>query len=120
MQLRVERAITHPVGRRQRFAQDRNGAVDIPRTRFGFGKSNLNEPVEDPDVVLAQKLDAAVHVLKTVARPAALSTHQALEKDLERSHEGQIMLMCEPGEFNCVQGGARCRCASVRTSQLAL
>ena len=45
MQFCVERAMTDPVGGRQRFIEDRKGAADISCTGFGFSESNLDEPV---------------------------------------------------------------------------
>ena len=53
MQFALECAMANPLGRRQHFVEDRDRAVDIAGPRFGFGKSNLDEPVEDQDVLLA-------------------------------------------------------------------
>ena len=41
MQFRFERAIAGAVARRQRFVEDRNGAVGIARPGFGLGQRNL-------------------------------------------------------------------------------
>ena len=69
MQFGFERAMAGPLGRRQRFVEDRDGAIDVAGAGFGFGKRNLDEPVEEQDVLLAQKFDAATHVLEPVAEP---------------------------------------------------
>jgi hypothetical protein len=47
VQFRFERAMAGPFGRRQRFVEDREGAVDISCTVFGLGQSNLQQPVEE-------------------------------------------------------------------------
>ena len=41
MQFRFERAMAGPLGRRQRFVEDGEGAVDVACAGFGFGKRNL-------------------------------------------------------------------------------
>ena len=41
MQFRFERAMASAVGRRQRFVEDRNGAVGIARPGFGLGQRDL-------------------------------------------------------------------------------
>ena len=107
MQFGFEGTMTGPVARRQRFVEDSNCAVDVAGTGFGLGKGNLEEPVEDEDVLLASKFDAATHVLKPNAGRAALRAPQALEKDPERSPEGQIMIAREFGKFDTVHCGAR-------------
>ena len=102
--------------RRQRFVEDREGAVGIARPGFGLGQRDLQEPVENQNVLFAQKLDAAAHVLEPVAERAACSRRPALEKHAERSPQGQIMLARETGEFERVRRGARDgRRASIRT-----
>ncbi len=114
MQLRFERAMSDPLARRQRFVEDGEGAVDIAGTGFGFGESNLNEPVEDQYVLLAQKFDAATHGVEPAAGCAALGARQALEKDPERSPNRQIVLTREAGGF----GGIRCGAREVAPHQL--
>jgi hypothetical protein len=47
MQLRFERAMTGPLGRRQRFVEDRDGAVDTAGAHFGVSERNPDKPVED-------------------------------------------------------------------------
>ena len=41
VQLRFERAVAETVGRRQRFIEDRNGAIAIACPGFGLGLRNL-------------------------------------------------------------------------------
>ena len=41
MQLRFERAVAGAVGRRQRFVEDRDGAIRIARPGFSLGQRNL-------------------------------------------------------------------------------
>ena len=60
-QLRFERAIADPVDRRERFVQDRNGAIGVARLGFSLGQCDLDDPVEDQSVLLAQALGAAAH-----------------------------------------------------------
>ena len=67
MQLGVERAMADPFARRQRFVEDGERAVDVARAGFGLGKRNLDEPVVDQNVLLAQKFGAAAHVLEPAA-----------------------------------------------------
>jgi hypothetical protein len=47
MQFRVECAMADPFRCRQRFVEDGEGARDVTRAGFGFGKGNLDEPAED-------------------------------------------------------------------------
>jgi hypothetical protein len=46
VEFRFERAVAEPIGRRQRFIEDRNGANAIARPGFGVGQRDLVEPVE--------------------------------------------------------------------------
>ena len=116
MQFRFERAIADAIGRRQRFVEDRDGAVGIARPRFGLGQRDLQEPVEKQEVLLAQALDAAAHVAEPLAKRAAFSRRPTLEKRPERSPQRQIMLTREAGEFRTRSPRrAHGRRASIRT-----
>ena len=107
MQFRFERAVAEAIGRRQRFVEDRNGAIAIARPRFGLGQRDLEEPVEIQEVLLAQALDAAAHVAEPLAKRAAFSRRQAFEKRPVRSPQRQIMLTRETGGLRTVLRGAR-------------
>jgi hypothetical protein len=107
MQFGFERAMADPFARRQRFVETRDGALEIACAGFGFGKGNLGESVEEQEVLLAQKFDPATHGLVPTAGCATLSSGQTLEKDPERSPEGQIMLARELGKFDAVHCGTR-------------
>ena len=93
--------------RRQRFVEDRNSAVGIARPGFGLGQRDLQQPVEHQDVLFAQKLDAAAHVLEPAADRAARSRRPTLEKHAERAPHDQVVLTREAGEFEGVRRGAR-------------
>ena len=58
IKLRVERAMTEAVGRRQRFVEDREGAVEIAGLSFGFGQGDLDGPVEAQGVLLRAEVSA--------------------------------------------------------------
>src|SRR5277367_4120306 len=107
MELRFERAILGSLACRHRFVNDGDRAVNIAGAGFGFGKRNLEEPVEEQDVLLAQKLDPAAHVLEAAAGWAALRAGQTLEKDPIRPPRRQIVLPRESDEFIGVQRYAR-------------
>ena len=106
MQLRFERAIADAVGRRQRLVEDRDGAAWIARAGLSLSQRDLQEPVENQDVLFAKLLDAAAHVQEVGADRAALSGRPALEKYAEGAKQGQVMLACEPGEFESIRRGA--------------
>ncbi len=99
--------MTGAFGRRQRFVENGEGAIGSARPRLGLGQGDLQEPVEHRNVLIAQELGAAAHLLESAARRAALSPRQALEKDPVHPPEGQIMLTREPGEFDSVRRGPR-------------
>ena len=107
MQFRFERAVAEPIGRRQRFIEDRNGANAIARPGFGVGQRDLVEPVEIQEALLAQALDAAAHVAEPLAKRAAFSRRQAFEKRPVRSPQRQIMLTRETGGLRTILSGAR-------------
>jgi hypothetical protein len=108
MQFGLESAMACAVGGYQRFVEDGECAVDIAGAGFRLGKSNLDEPVEDQDVLLTQQFDATTHRLEPgVERVASVNFRQALVKNPPHSKERQIMLMREPGEFDGVWRGAR-------------
>ena len=67
VQLRFERTMSGPLAGGQRFIEDGDGTVDVAGTGFGLGKGNLDEPVEEQDVLLAKKFDAATHGLEPAA-----------------------------------------------------
>ena len=54
MQFGVECAMASPFGCRQRFVEDRDGAVDVACTGFGFGERNLQQSIQQQDVLFAQ------------------------------------------------------------------
>ncbi len=107
VELRFERAVAEAIGRRQRFIEDRNGAIAIARPRFGVGQRDLVEPVEIQEALLAQALDAAAHVAEPLAKRAKFSRRQAFEKRPVRSPQRQIMLTRETGGLRTVLRGAR-------------
>ena len=84
------------VGGRQRFVEERKGAVEIARAGLGFGKRDLEEPVEIQEVLLPQDL-APRRMSRAPRQRAAFSRRQAFEKDPERSPQRQIMLARETG-----------------------
>jgi hypothetical protein len=84
--------MTNALGRRQRFVEDREGAVDIARAGFGLGESDLSESVEDQNVLFAQKFDAAAHVVEPAVKRAGFSSRSALKEDPGRSPQRQAML----------------------------
>ena len=107
VQFGVERAVTDPFGHRESFVQSGDRARRVARPRFSLGKRCLPQSVEDADVLLAQKFDAATHVIEPSFRRAAFGHRRAAEKDPGRSPKGQIVLTRESGEFIGVQCGAR-------------
>ena len=81
--------------------------LGIARPVFSLGQRDLQEPVEKQDVLLAQQLDAAAHVLEPAADSAGCSGRPTLEKHAERAKHGQVMLTREPGYLKGVRRGAR-------------
>ena len=84
------------------------GAVDVAGAGFGFGKRNLEEPVED------QRRSARAEVRRRDAWPRARRRPCRFEQLAKPSrktpnarHNGQIVLTRESGEFDGVQRGAR-------------
>ena len=80
MQFCFECAIAGAVHGRQRFVEDGDGAAGIARPGFSLGQRNLNQPVEQQNVLFAQQLDAATHVLEPAAGRVARCGRPALEK----------------------------------------
>ena len=81
----------------------------------------FNSPSKMQDVLFAQELDAAAHVLEPAAERAARSRRQTLEKHAERSKQGQVVLTREAGEFGTlVRAPAHGRRASIRTRPRAM
>jgi hypothetical protein len=106
MKLRFERAMAGPFGRRQRFVEDRDGAVGIARSGFRFSQRNLQQSVERQNILLAPQFDAAAHLLEPAAGPSAPGRREALKKNRSRSPRRQIMLARESGEFEDARRGA--------------
>ena len=50
-----------PLAGGKRFIKDREGAFDIASAGFDLGKRRLDESVEEREVLLAKKFDAAAH-----------------------------------------------------------
>ena len=88
MQFRFERAIAGAVARRQRFVEDRNGAVGIARPGLRLGQRDLEQSVEQQDVLFAQEIDAVTHVLEPGTWRAVRSGRPTLEKHGKRSKHG--------------------------------
>ena len=107
VEFRLERPISDTLACRQRFIEDGDRTVEVAGSRFGLGKNNFGEPVEEQDLLFAQKFDAATHALEPVARCAAIGRRHAFEKNPPRLPHRQIVLTREPGEFNGVSRGAR-------------
>ena len=84
MKFGVERAMPGPLGRRQRFVDGRDGALWIAGPRLCLGQPDFQQPVENQNVLVAQKVVAAPNLLEP-AWPAAFGPHQALEKNSPRS-----------------------------------
>ena len=99
MQFRFERAIAEAIHGRQRFVEDRDGAVGIASPRFGFGQRNLQKPVEPQNVLFAQLIDAAAHVLKPIGGPAAVRSRPTLQKHAKGAPQVQIVLVREADQF---------------------
>jgi hypothetical protein len=88
MQFCFERAVAGAVARRQRFIEDCNGAVWIARPGLRLGQRNLEQSVELEDVLFAQEIDAATHVLEPATWRAVRSGRPTLEKRGKRSKHG--------------------------------
>ena len=99
VQFRFESAVSGTLARRQRFVDYGHRAVDVAGAGFGFGQRNFQHAVEEQDVLLAQQIDTATHVLESAPRRIAFSPRQALEKHSEGSPQRQIMLARKSGEF---------------------
>ena len=67
MQLRFERAVTGAVACRQRFVEDRNGAAGSPARASASASAIFISPSNHQNVLFAQKLCAAAHVLEPAA-----------------------------------------------------
>jgi hypothetical protein len=80
MQFCFERAKSRAVDSRQRFVDDRESAIGIARPRFDLSQRNLDEPVENQDILFAQQVRAAAHVLDSVGVRAARSGRPTLQK----------------------------------------
>ena len=102
VQLGFEGAMTSPFGRRQRVVEDGDSAVDIVGASFRFGEGNLDQPIEHHNILIAQELGAATHVLEPVYRLAGLSPRRALEEHPERPPHRQIMLTRDSRKFDGV------------------
>ena len=87
--------------------EGRNGANAIAHPRLGLGQRDLQEPVEIQKALLASALGDAAHVAEPLAKRAALSRRQALEKSPERSRQRQIMLTRETGSLRTGLSRAR-------------
>ena len=107
MQFGIEGAMANPFGRRQRFVEDSEGAIDVAGAGFGLCQRNLHECVDDWRALLAQKFDAATHVRQAAAHFPAFSLRRALEKHPPRPPQREIMLTRELGEFSGVRREAR-------------
>ena len=107
MQLSFKCAKARAVARRQRFVEDGDGAVGIARPGFRLGQRDLQQPVEHQNVLFAQELCAAAHVLESAGGRAACARRPTLQKHPERAPHFQVVLPCEAGEFECVLRGAR-------------
>ena len=105
MQFCFEPAIAGAVARRQRFVEDGDGMVGIARLRLGLSQRNLEKAVEHQNVLFAQEIDAATHVLEPAAWRAVRSGRPTLEKRGKRSKHSQVMLTREPGEFESALRG---------------
>ena len=106
------------VGRRQRFVEDREGAVEIAGSRFGLGKRNLEQPIEEQrrsaraEAPTPRRMSSspppAAPLIEPLAQPSRNTPHA--------SPQWQIMLAREPGESRRRSARrARGRRASVRT-----
>ena len=78
VQFGVERAMTDPFGRRERFVENCEGAVEVACMGFGFSQSNLDEPVEGQNVLFAQEVYAATHLFEPAAWRNALNLEVAV------------------------------------------
>ena len=63
MQFGFECAIAQTIRCRQRLVKNRDRPVDVPCLGFGFSKSNLDGRIEHEDILLAQEIDTATHIL---------------------------------------------------------
>ena len=57
-------AEAHAFGRRQPFVEDRKSAVEIARRSFSLSQRNLQQPIEQQNILFAQQVDPAAHVLE--------------------------------------------------------
>ena len=93
MQFRFERAIAGALARRQRFVENGERAVRIARARFGLGQRDLNEPVEQQDVLLAQLSTPRRMAVESLGRARRLQRSPSrLEKRAERAEHGEFVL----------------------------
>ena len=96
MQFRVECPMTGAVRCRQRFVEDRKGAVGIACPLFRLSQRDLQEPVKQQNVLFVQQRDAVAHRLEPAVDRAARSVRPPCEKHAERAKHGQIALTGEP------------------------
>ena len=100
--------MANPFGCRQRLVEDGEGAVGIAGAGFGFGERNLDEPVNDQNLLIAQQSRAATHVFEPVLGCARFRFSPIPPKKRgERPVQGEIMLARQPNEFGGVRRGAR-------------
>ena len=85
----------------------RDGAVEISSPGFALGDRDLQEPVEEQDVLLAEAFDAAAHALESLGSRAGVGGRPAFEKYAEWAEHRQIVLADDPTELGDAHPGAR-------------
>ena len=107
VELRFECAVAEAISHRQRFIEDRYGAIAIARPRFDIRHRDREQRVEIQEALLAQAFDAAAHLGEPLAKRTKFSRRQAFEKLPIRSPHRQIVLTRETGRHGTVLRGAR-------------
>ena len=121
MQFGFERAIADAFGRRQRFVEDREGAVEIARRGFGLSQRNLQQPVEQQNVLFAQAGRRRGACPRARGEGAALSGRPTLEKHAKRVHTSAAHAHARGGRVRMRSARrAHGRRASIRTRPRAV
>jgi hypothetical protein len=107
MHFRFECTMSGPIARHERFVEQGDGAVDIARAGFRVGKDSLEEPIEDHDALLAQKVDAPAHLMEHADRRVSFSRSRSVQEDPKRPPGRQIVLARKSAGFNGIQCSAR-------------
>ena len=81
-----------PLARRQRFVEDREGAIDVACPGFGSGERDLHETVVAHNILFAQKRDPPPRNLEPAAGCLARADHPPFEENAPRMKQLQLVL----------------------------